>query len=89
MSTYTFAEYQALQAEAQARHEELVALKEGRKPKITYKDFAATLAVKRGDPEAMADQVVAACTSYLLRSVNPLAQRIVELEERLAKLENR
>ena len=89
MSKYTAAEYAALQREAQARHEQMLALTEGRTPKISYKDFQASLAVKHGDPEAMADAVVKACTDYLKRSVSPLVQRIADLEARLDKLEER
>lgn len=87
MTTYSHAEYAALQAEALARHEEVVAIREGRTPRVSYKDFRASLAVKSRDPEQMADAVVKACTDYLKRSVSPLIQRIAELEARLDKLE--
>lgn len=87
MSKYTASEYRALQAEAQARHEQMLALKEGRQPRVSYKDFRASLAVKSRDPELMADAVVSAVKGYLQRSVEPLVKRLEELEARLERLE--
>ena len=84
---YGNAEYRALQRQALANHEQVMALKEGRQPRVDFNDFQASLALKRGDPEAMADAVVKACGAYVRRSVAPIFQRVAELEARVEKLE--